>query len=232
MPNLSYRICAVFSFKDQKSKNTFIDWCNGENGLTVTRNWNGCKSLEMFEARENPNKVVIWQDWESKETQESYIKHRHDDGTFDLLTPLMSSPPDINPIKEMVMKTDEEQVKEVIQDMCNKDHKVGMIHMSKECLFIRPTGNPLSMDQWNSMMNNPDVNVESNDLVSINKMEIHGNMAYVVYTTHGKFNYKGTKNDDIAVLTSVLNKVDGKWTVIHGQRSTGRSPSEPLPCFE
>jgi len=154
----------------------------------------------MFESRENPNKVVIWQNWESKETQESYIKHCHDDGTFDLLTPLMSSPPDINPIKQMIMKTDEEQVKEVIRDMCNKDHKIGMNHMSKECLFIRPTGNPLSMDQWNSMMNNPDVNVESNDLVSINKMEIYGNMAYVVYTTHGKFNYKGTKNDDIAVF--------------------------------
>ena len=80
-------------------------------------------------------------------------------------------------------------------------------------------------------MNNSDVSVESNELVSINKMEIHGDMAFVVYTNHGKFNYKGTENDDIAVLTSVLRRVSGRWVVVHGQRSTGRSPSDPLPEF-
>ncbi len=226
-----YRICAVFSFKDQDCKNTFVDWCNGDNGLRVTRGWKGCQSLDMFESYENPNKVVIWQKWDSKELQESYIKHRHDDGTFDLLTPLMSSPPDINPIREMVMKTDEEQIKEVVQDMCNKDHRVGMKHTHNDCLFIRPSGNPLNMEGWNAMMNNENVNVESNDLVSINKMRIVGDMAYVCYTNHGKFNYMGNENDDVAVLTSVLERVNGKWMVVHGQRSTGRSPSEAAPAF-
>ncbi len=46
-----------------------------------------------------------------------------------------------------------------------------------------------------------------------------------------KFTYKGTENDDVAVFTSVLQKVNGKWVVVHGQRSSGRTPSEPAPQF-
>ena len=66
----SYRVCAVFTLKDQHSKDRFITFCNGENGLSVTRAFDGCQSLEMYETHENPNKIVIWQRWESKEKQE------------------------------------------------------------------------------------------------------------------------------------------------------------------
>ena len=227
----SYRVCAVFTLKDQHSKDRFITFCNGENGLSVTRAFDGCQSLEMYETHENPNKIVIWQRWESKEKQEAYIKHRHDDGSFDFLGELVACPPEINPIKELVMKTDEEKVKDIVNDMCNVDYKVGMKHMHDDCVFIRPSGNPLNKKGWEEMMTNDDVKVESNELVSINKLNVVGDTAYVCYTTHGKFNYKGTENDDIAVLTSVLQKVNGKWLVVHGQRSTGRKPSEAMPQF-
>jgi len=115
--------------------------------------------------------------------------------------------------------------------MCNKDHNVGMKHTHQDCVFIRPTGNPLNMDAWNNMMNNADVNVDSNELVAINKLEVCGDMAYVCYTNHGVFNYKGTANDDVSVLTSVLQKLDGRWMVVHGQRSTGRKPTDAPPKF-
>lgn len=227
----SYRVCAVFTLKDQQAKNRFIEFANGENGLSVTRAAKGCQSLKMFESREDEMKLIIWQMWDSKEDQEAYIKHRHEDGTFEMIGEIVACPPDINPIKDMVMKTEEEKVREVVQDMCHKDHQVGMRHMRDDCVFIRPTGNPLNKKGWDDMMNNEDVKVGSNELVSINKLQVCGDMAYVCYTTHGKFTYKGTENDDIAVLTSVLQKVDGKWMVVHGQRSTGRSPSEPAPSF-
>ena len=38
-------------------------------------------------------------------------------------------------------------------------------------------------------------------------------------------------NDDIAVFTSVLQRVGGDWVVVHGQRSSGRSPSDEPPKF-
>ena len=68
-------------------------------------------------------------------------------------------------------------------------------------------------------------------ILSVGLSGSFGDMAYVCYTTHDKFNYKGTQNDDIAVLTSVLQRVDGSWKVVHGQRSTGRKPEEGLPQF-
>lgn len=131
----------------------------------------------------------------------------------------------------MTEKSDEEQIKEIVHDMCNVDHKLGMKHMHEDCVFVRPSGNPLSKTGWETMMTNDDVDVKLQKLVAINKLQVVGDMAYVCYTTHGKFTYKGTENDDIAVLTCVMKKLDGKWMMMMGQRSTGRKPEESLPQF-
>lgn len=222
---------AIFTFKDSLSRRKFIEFCNGSNGLSVTRGYDGCKSIECYESQENPLTLMIWQKWESKSHHEAYVKFRHDDGSFAFLSDLVAAPPDISGLSPLEMKSDEEQIKQVIVDMCDKDYKVGMKHMSDDCVFVRPSGNPLDNNGWEKMMSNDDVKVESSELVSINKLRVNGDMAYVCYTTHGKFNYKGTANDDIAVMTSVLERVNGKWVVSYGQRSTGRSPSEGVPAF-
>jgi len=80
-------------------------------------------------------------------------------------------------------------------------------------------------------MNNADVKVESNELLRVYKLHIVGDLAYACYTTHGKFSYKGQPNDDVAVLSAVFRKTAGNWEVVHGQRSTGRSPDAPPPEF-
>ena len=175
--------------------------------------------------------VTIWQKWESQACHESYVKHRHEDGSFDFLGELIATPPVISALRPVVFKTDREQIEQVVRDMCNKDHTLGTKHMHDDCLFIRPTGNPLTKESWKEMMANPNVTVEMNELVKIQKLEVCGDMAFVCYTNHGKFNYLGTPNDDLAVLTSVLRRVDGAWKVVHGQRSTGRSPTEAAPVF-
>ena len=231
MTESSFRVCAVFTLKDQESKNRFIEFANGDNGLSVTRAAKGCKSLNMFESREDAMKLIIWQEWDCKENQQAYIKHRHEDGTFEMIGEIVACPPDITPIKEMVMKTEEEKVRDVINDMCQVDYKLGMKHMHDDCVFIRPTGNPLNKKGWEDMMSNDDVKVESSKLVSINKLSVCGCCAYVCYTQHGKFTYKGTSNDDVAVFTCVLRKYDGVWKVVQGSRSTGRKPSDPQPTF-
>ena len=79
--------------------------------------------------------------------------------------------------------------------------------MTNNCHFIRPSGNPLTRQSRIDMMNSPDVKVTHSELIKINKLEVVGDMAYACYTTHGKFNYKGTENDDIAVLTLILRKI-------------------------
>ena len=231
MTESSYRVCAVFTLKDQDSKNRFIEFANGDNGLSVTRSAKGCKSLNMFESREDAMKLIIWQEWDCKENQQAYIKHRHEDGTFEMIGEIVACPPDITPIKEMVMKTEEEKIRDVINDMCNVDYKLGMKHMHDECVFIRPSGNPLDKKGWEEMMTNDNVKVVSSKLVVVNKLSICGCCAYVCYTQHGKFTYKGISNDDVAVFSCVLRKCDGVWKMVQGQRSTGRKPEEPLPVF-
>ena len=42
--------------------------------------------------------------------------------------------------------------------------------------------------------------------------------AYVCYSSHAKFTYKGTENDDVAVFSSIMKKKNGVWKVVHGQR--------------
>ena len=39
-----------------------------------------------------------------------------------------------------------------------------------------------------------------------------------------KFNYMGTENDDIAVLTSVLQKIDGRWMVVTWTKICWKEP--------
>lgn len=231
MSQNSHTVVAQFTFKDIESKQKFVDFCNGEKGLHITRSWPGCQSIECYESEEDPNKIFIWQKWDNKESHESLVKMRHEEGSFNTLGDWVLVPPEITSLKRVNFSSDTEQIEQIVNDMCNVDYKLGMQHMSDNCVFVRPSGNPLDKNGWESMMTNDDVNVESSKLVSINKLQIDGNMAFVCYTSHGKFTYKGTPNDDIAVFTSVLQKVNGRWLLVMGQRSSGRKPEESLPKF-
>ena len=124
---------------------------------------------------------------------------------------------------------DESKLKSIIEELTSLEG--GRHHMHKNCIFIRPTGNPLNMQQWDEMMNSDDVKMTYSKLLTINKLDIVGDMAYACYTSHTKFNFKGTENDDIAVFTGVFKKLDGVWKMTFGQRSTGRKPEEDLPKF-
>ena len=77
------------------------------------------------------------------------------------------------------------------------------------------------------MMTNDDVKAISSKLLTIHKLAVGNTGAYVCYSSHAKFIYKGRKNDDVAVFSSIMKKKNGVWKVVHGQRSTGRKPSEP-----
>ena len=225
----SHTVLAQFTFKDSESKQKFVDFCNGETGLSITRSWEGCQSIQCYESEDESNKVFIWQKWKDHASHESYVKMRQEEGSFDMLGEWVESPPDITSLRPVNFSSDTEQIEQIVNDMCHVDYKVGFRHMSDECVFVRPSGNPLDKNGWESMMTNDDVNVESSRLVSINKLQIEGNMAYVCYTSHGRFTYKGTPNDDVAVFTNVLQKVNGRWMDVMGQRSTGRKPEDSLP---
>mmetsp|Transcript_62370 Transcript_62370/g.148572 ORF Transcript_62370/g.148572 Transcript_62370/m.148572 type:complete len:140 (-) Transcript_62370:383-802(-) len=92
--------------------------------------------------------------------------------------------------------------------------------------IVRPSGNPLTYESQKEMFLSPDVKFISSELVGINSTKIFANgaAAVVVYTTHDKFEYKGTANDDIAVFSATLEKTDAGWKFVHLHRATGKKP--------
>ena len=114
MTENNHTVSAVFTFKNAECKSKFIDFCNGEKGLGVTRSWPGCKSIECYEVSDNPNKIIIWQKWENKESHESYVKHRHDEGSFDMLGEWVEGPPEISALVPVNFDSDEDTIRNIV----------------------------------------------------------------------------------------------------------------------
>ena len=95
-----YTVAITFRFKDCESKQKFTDWlADKENGLSLTRAWEGCKSVEVYESSEDENTLILWEKWEKKESQESYMKMRTETGAFDTVGDWLVSPPEVLSLK-------------------------------------------------------------------------------------------------------------------------------------
>ena len=100
-------------------------------------------------------------------------------------------------------------------------------YFADTCSIIRPSGNPLDLSAFKGMLGSPDIIVEEDAVISVDDVKeiAGGNAAVVVYTTHSKFSYKGTPNDDIAKFSATLEKTGDKWKVAHLHRGTGQPPA-------
>ena len=138
---------------------------------------------------------------------------------------------------------DKKNIGITIASMCNalnnNDVKTAAKSLLDNCLLIRPTGNPLTKKDWLNMLNSSDVTMKKSELMQINKLDINRDWAFVCYTLHEVFSYKGNDNDDVSVCSAVLKKVPNVrlgasdvWKFAYLQRSTGRSPDQPLPKFD
>tara|TARA_Y100000389_G_scaffold189710_1_gene213760 strand:- start:5600 stop:5974 length:375 start_codon:yes stop_codon:yes gene_type:complete len=84
-------VYAEFKFKNgEKSK--FVDILKGPEGLTLTRNFPGCVQIEYYDNLDEPDTLVIWQKWESREDHVAYLKKREDDGMLKFLEDKLVSP--------------------------------------------------------------------------------------------------------------------------------------------
>jgi ketosteroid isomerase-like protein len=140
-----------------------------------------------------------------------------------------------------------EQIKDLINKfmkMEDSENATSFLDVfAPEAIMIKPCGNPLGQKLWEERRLNKDIVHKSNELLSIDKMDVQSDdgtlsisagtrMAYAILTIHTKFIYKGTLNDDVAVYSIVLaKKSGGQWKIVHGQRSMGRKPDEPKPDF-
>ena len=121
-------------------------------------------------------------------------------------------------------------LKEFVESMTSKNSKM---YLDENVTFVRPSGNPMNITEWEEMFNSKDIESIFSKLLKINKLKFYsyGRIAVSVITIHSKFKYKGKENNDVAVCTLVLENKADRWKVINMQRSTGRAPDQELPKF-
>jgi ketosteroid isomerase-like protein len=136
--------------------------------------------------------------------------------------------------------------KEDVEQITDLIHKHVQMYIGKatfldvfapRAITIRATGNPMGQKLWEEMKASDDISYGTNELLSIDKIDVLSEettsvstgMAYAIFTTHSKFTYKGTHNDDVAVYTIIAKKSGGQWKIVHAQRSTGRRADDPKP---
>ena len=83
---------------------------------------------------------------------------------------------------------------------------------TKDFLFIRPSGNPIDADGFKKMTLCGDVIDNYSEIIDIEKLEFLSDIsAMCVFIMRENFEYKGIKNDDVAIYTSILKKINNQW---------------------
>ena len=91
-----HTVCATFNFNSPESKSKFLEILKSPDGLSKTRQCNGCQSIECYESTLNDKQIIIWQKWNKQEDHEAYLEIRKESGMFELLNTLLETPLDVN----------------------------------------------------------------------------------------------------------------------------------------
>jgi quinol monooxygenase YgiN len=60
--------------------------------LGDTRAFDGCVSVETYVDSDNPDTIMLIEDWESRGQQEAYLEWRVESGMIDMLAPILAAP--------------------------------------------------------------------------------------------------------------------------------------------
>jgi quinol monooxygenase YgiN len=63
-----------------------------KSALQTTRSQKGCISVQAYTDSSNPNRIILLQEWEDKDSQISYMKWRSDTGQQDVLGTILLRP--------------------------------------------------------------------------------------------------------------------------------------------
>ena len=89
------KVIAKFIFKDGKLKE-FNELLNDPvNGLNFTRNCKGFIGIEQLKDQDNPNTMILLQEWETKQDHLDYLQLRTEQGLFTKLETMLVEKPEI-----------------------------------------------------------------------------------------------------------------------------------------
>ena len=121
--------------------------------------------------------------------------------------------------------TDKETILSLLNEFANPEKMASFFvnNATSDFLFIRPSGNPISAEDFEKMISG-DVVQEKAEITKIHRLEfLSDNVSLCIFTLASKFTYKGTPNDDLPTITSIFKKVNNVWKIYWMQRSTGNS---------
>lgn len=63
--------------------------------LADTRAFEGCENVEVYTDADDPDRIVLWEKWTTREDQEAYLAWRTETGTSisSMTAPMMAEPP-------------------------------------------------------------------------------------------------------------------------------------------
>ncbi|HJP15847.1 MAG TPA: antibiotic biosynthesis monooxygenase [Acidimicrobiales bacterium] len=62
--------------------------------LADTRAFEGNVSIETYVDQDNPDRIFLWEKWETRENYEAYLAWRMETGMMDMLGPLLDGSPE------------------------------------------------------------------------------------------------------------------------------------------
>ena len=122
--------------------------------------------------------------------------------------------------------TDKEKIESMLYQLATPE-KMGSFFVNNatsEFLLIRPSGNPITAEGFEEMMNSGDIVQEKSEITKIHKFEfLSDDVVMCIFTLGAKFSYKGTPNDDLPTVTTIFKKIEDNWKIHWMQRSSGNS---------
>jgi hypothetical protein len=71
------------------------------------------------------------------------------------------------------------------------------------------------------MFQSGDLTLHDSELIALERLNFHGNVAIAVFTMRGNFTYRGHDNSDTYEATALLRSIEGEWRFALLQRSAG-----------
>ena len=122
--------------------------------------------------------------------------------------------------------TDKEKIESMLYQLATPE-KMGSFFVNNatsDFLLIRPSGNPITAEGFEEMMNSGDIVQEKSEITKIHKFEfLSDDVVLCIFTLGAKFSYKGTPNDDLPTVTTIFKKIEDNWKIHWMQRSSGNS---------
>ena len=117
----------------------------------------------------------------------------------------------------------ETEIRSLLQEFASAERAGDFFldHGTDDFIFIRPSGNPLDAEGFSAMFQSGDLTLHDSELIALERLNCHGNVAIAVFTMRGNFTYRGQDNSDTYAATAVLRKHRGWWKFALLQRSAG-----------